>query len=103
MPSFIGNLVFLLILITSITDLTFGFKILSTELISKLNLKACGHDIYAETTIFPIIIGARCCEVPTVWRGRTQGTSTLSVGKAIRVYLKIGLRAFLKTYFNLSI
>lgn len=96
--NFLGNLFFRIILITPITDLTFGFKLLSADLLSKLNLKSQGHGIYAETTMLPIAIGARCCEIPTIWKGRQNGVATLSISEAINTYLRVGWQAVKKAY-----
>lgn len=89
----LGNLAFKLLLRSPISDMTFGFKLLSVSLLKRLVLEAEGHDIYAETTMLPVAMGARCCEVPTVWRGRREGVATLDVQGAARTYLRAGIRA----------
>jgi len=88
-----GNLAFRLLLRSPISDLTFGFKLLSVPLLKRLHLEEPGHGIYAETTMLPVAMGARCCEVPTVWRGRRDGVATLDVAAAAKVYARVGLRA----------
>lgn len=91
--NFLGNLAFKLALRTQLRDLTFGFKLLSVPLLSRLVLEEEGHGIYAETTMLPVAMGAKCCEVPTVWRGRRDGVATLPVRQAAKTYFKVGLRA----------
>jgi hypothetical protein len=89
----LGNLAFRLLLRSPISDLTFGFKLLSVPLLKRLRLEEPGHGIYAETTMLPVAMGARCAEVPTVWRGRRNGVATLDVAAAAKVYARVGLRA----------
>lgn len=98
--NFFGNFIFRFAFLTRITDLTFGFKIISTELLSKLELQSQGHDIYAETTMLPIAVGATCAEVPTVWKGRRNGVASLSIKKAFWIYLKTGMRILKLAYWG---
>jgi glycosyltransferase involved in cell wall biosynthesis len=55
---------------TSLSDLTFGFKLLRREVVEAIEWTACFQDIGAESTMYPLCAGFKIAQVPTVWRGR---------------------------------
>ncbi|MFH2132807.1 MAG: glycosyltransferase [bacterium] len=56
-------------------DLTYGFKVLSKEMIDQIRWEGVLHEIYIETTVKPLKLGFRMEQVPTVWIGRREGES----------------------------
>jgi len=83
--------IFKLIYNTKIGDITYGFKIISKELESKINWQSSLHEICIETTIKPLINNATIEQVPTIWIGRQEGYSKNSFMKNFR-YLSLGLK-----------
>ena len=57
-------------------DLTLGFKLARAEVFKAMPWNSQFHDIGCETTMRPIRAGYRVIEVPTVWRARTEGTTS---------------------------
>ncbi len=60
---------------TSLSDLTYGFRIFKTEWVKKIEWEEQRHAFLLETILKPIRLGARVTEVPTIWRNRTEGIS----------------------------
>lgn len=60
---------------TKLGDLTFGFKILRTEMAKSINWEGERHEICIETTVKPLKAGFYVEQVPSVWVGRREGTS----------------------------
>jgi len=86
--------VFRLLYRTRLGDLTYGFKILSRNLIEKINWEGILHEIYIETTVKPIKLGYRIEQVPTVWIGRVEGESKNTFTRNFR-YVKLALKVLL--------
>ena len=83
--------IFKLIYNTSIGDITYGFKIISKNLESKINWESSLHEICIETTIKPLINNAKIEQIPTIWIGRKEGYSKNSFMKNFR-YLSLALK-----------
>lgn len=90
--NWLGNKFWRWALRAPVSDLTYGYKLMTAEL-AALPYQADDHGIYAETTMLPIALGARCAEVPTVWKGRARGVATLSPAQTAGPYMAAGLRA----------
>ncbi|MCX8126135.1 MAG: glycosyltransferase [Dehalococcoidia bacterium] len=60
---------------TKVKDLTFGFKIMRTEIAKQMAWESQFHDICIETTVLPLKAGFHLEEVPVVWQKRTSGRS----------------------------
>ncbi|MDR3633399.1 MAG: glycosyltransferase family 2 protein [Isosphaeraceae bacterium] len=67
--------VFRLLYGTSIHDLTYGFKLMRTEIVRRIEWEGTLHEIACETTLKPLSLGYRLGEVPSRWTARTQGVS----------------------------
>jgi dolichol-phosphate mannosyltransferase len=72
---------------TKLTDISYGYKILSKEVIDRIQWTGQLHEIYIETTIKPLGAGYRVEEVPTVWVRRDEGESVNSFFKNF-IYVK---------------
>lgn len=88
--------VFMLLYWTKISDLTFGFKILSRQIAKKTQWTGTLHEICAETTLRPIKDGYYVEQVPSCWVGRREGRSANKFLKNFRF-----VWSALKIRFNL--
>jgi dolichol-phosphate mannosyltransferase len=78
---------------TRLHDLTFGFKMLSAQVVRTIPWEGKGYELAMETTIKPLAYGFRVVEVPAIWRKRREGQSknTNLVGR-MKKYLPLALR-----------
>ena len=83
--------VFCIIYRTRINDLTYGFKLLRSEVIRAVSWESTHHTIYIETTIKPLQLGYHLEQVPTVWIGRREGQSVNTFFRNFE-YVRLALR-----------
>ena len=76
---------------TSLSDLTYGFRIFRSEWAKGIAWEETRHAFLLETLLKPMRLGARVVEVPTVWRNRLEGISHNQMSNHIG-YFRIGLR-----------
>jgi dolichol-phosphate mannosyltransferase len=76
---------------TRLSDLTFGFKILSKNVADSIEWEGTLHEICIETTVKPITHGFRIHQIPSVWIGRKEGQSINTFFKNFR-YVKMAFR-----------
>jgi dolichol-phosphate mannosyltransferase len=69
---------------TKLHDLTYGFKLIRSELIRGITWEATYQEIGCETTLKPLWLGVAASEVATTWRARTEGRSTNNFGRNFR-------------------
>jgi hypothetical protein len=77
--------------LTTVGDLTFGFKILSQKIAKSISWEGTLHEICIETTVKPIKYGYRIEQVPSVWVGRKEGASVNTFFKNFR-YVKMAFQ-----------
>lgn len=94
--NFLFQKIFQLLFRTKLGDLTYGYKILSSEICKKIHWEGTLHEIFIETTIKPIKNGYYIEQVPTVWIGRKEGISSNTFLKNFR-YVWMSLRVLVKT------
>jgi dolichol-phosphate mannosyltransferase len=82
---------FRVLFLTRSTDLTYGFKVLRSEVVHGIAWEATLSEIGCETTMKPLRAGFRVGEVPSVWTARTQGRSTNNFWRNFR-YVNMALR-----------
>jgi hypothetical protein len=78
---------------TPLGDLTYGFKVLSREIIESVEWEGTLHETFIETTLRPLVAGFHLEQVPTVWVGRREGTSKNTFWRNFR-YVKLALQLF---------
>jgi glycosyltransferase involved in cell wall biosynthesis len=76
---------------TTLSDLTFGFKILSKKVVDSIEWEGTLHEICVETTVKPITHGFHIHQVPSVWVGRKEGKSINTFFRNFR-YVKMAFR-----------
>lgn len=83
--------IFRLLFWTRIRDLTYGYKLISADVIKHFQWQGVWHEIAMETTLRPLRHGRRIAEVPTVWQKRTEGVSKITTWKRFR-YVPFALK-----------
>jgi len=86
------NKIFRCLLGTQISDLTFGFKILRDDIVTRVNWESEKHGIAGETTMKPIALGFAVEEVPVSWIRRKHGKSKFRLSYHLE-YLWVGIKA----------
>lgn len=76
---------------TSLSDLTYGFRIFKTDLVKQIAWEELRHPFLLETILKPLRLGAQTIEVPTKWRTRQEGVSHNPFWQNF-VYLRIAFR-----------
>jgi dolichol-phosphate mannosyltransferase len=76
--------IFRILFRTRLHDLTYGFKLMRTELVRNISWEAIYQEIGCETTLKTIRLGIPASEVPTTWRARTEGRSTNNFARNFR-------------------
>jgi len=81
---------------TSLSDLTFGYRIFKTELVKMINWEELRHPFLFETIVKPLRLGASVAEVPTTWQPRPEGVSHNPFFRNF-VYFRIGLKTLFRS------
>ena len=68
---------------TRLHDLTYGFKLMRSELVRRISWRAIYQEIGCETTIKALWLGVPASEVSTTWRARAEGRSTNSFARQL--------------------
>ena len=66
---------FSLLYLTRLTDMTFGFRIMPTQLAQSIEWEELRHPFQLECLIKPIRLGVPVSEIPCVWQARVEGES----------------------------
>ncbi len=88
--------IFKILYLTSIGDLTYGFKTIKNEVARKIRWEGTLHEHFIETTIKPLKLGYKVEQVPTVWIGRHEGESKNTFFRNFR-YVKLALAVLFAT------
>jgi hypothetical protein len=76
---------------TSLSDLTFAYRIFPTRLVQAIRWEDLRHSFLFETLVKPLRLGVPVIEIPSIWRTRTEGVSQNTFFRNFE-YFKIGLR-----------
>ena len=75
----ICNLIFerliALLYFTSLSDLTYAFRIFPTGLMQNIEWTEFKHPFFLETALKPLRLGVKFIEIPAHWKARTEGVS----------------------------
>lgn len=88
---------------THIHDLTFGYNLIKTSVLRRINWQAKKHEITTEMVLKASKLGYRLEEIPVVWRRRDEGKSALVIIRYL-YYPYIALLIFLcpKRFLSLT-
>jgi hypothetical protein len=76
---------------TSLTDLTFAYRILPTKLVQAIHWEELRHAFLFETLVKPLRLGVPVKEIPSSWRARLEGESQNSFFLNF-LYFRTGLK-----------
>jgi glycosyltransferase involved in cell wall biosynthesis len=60
---------------TSLTDMTYGFRIFPTKLVQAIRWEEVRHPFNLESIVKPLRLGVPVVEIPSVWYARIEGES----------------------------
>lgn len=83
--------IFRIVYWTKLTDLTYGFKTLSKEVVDSIKWSGTLHEIFIETTVKPLKKGYKLEEIATVWIGRKEGASKNTFMRNFR-YISLAIK-----------
>jgi hypothetical protein len=61
---------------TTLTDMTYGYRILPTRLAQAIRWEELRHPFNLESIVKPLRLGVPCVEVPSAWQPRMEGTTS---------------------------
>ena len=76
---------------TSLTDLTFGYRVYRTEIVKRIYWKELRFPFFFEAILKPLRLGYKVAEVETPWIARKEGVSHNSLGETID-YVRVGFK-----------
>jgi hypothetical protein len=76
---------------THLTDMTYGYRILPTNLVQSLNWEELRHPFLFETIVKPLRLGVSVAEIPTSWKCRVEGESQNPFFRNFE-YIRVGLK-----------
>jgi hypothetical protein len=82
---------FSLLYLTSLSDMTYGFRILPTALVRCIRWEEVRHPFNLECILKPLRLGVPVSEIPTVWHPRIEGDSQNPFFRNFE-YFRIGLK-----------
>ncbi|GAA5131333.1 glycosyltransferase family 2 protein [Luteolibacter yonseiensis] len=85
------QMMFSLLYGTTLTDLTYAYRIFPTSLVRRIRWVELKHPFFLETALKPLRLGVPIREIPAVWKARTEGES-VNPFMANFIYFKIALR-----------
>jgi glycosyltransferase involved in cell wall biosynthesis len=81
--------------LTSLSDLTYGFRIFRTELLREIRWEELKHPFLLETVVKPLRLGRRVVEIPVSWSPRPEGASQMTPLTYVG-YFRLALRTRLR-------
>jgi len=60
---------------TSLTDLTYAFRIFRTDIVRRIRWEELRHPFLFETIVKPLRLGYKISEIPAAWSARKEGES----------------------------
>jgi hypothetical protein len=80
---------------TDLTDMTYGYRMYKTELLSNIEFSEYRHAFFLESLVKPLKAGARIEEISAHWKAREEGESVLHLTDYID-YFKTGFLVWLR-------
>ncbi len=94
--NFIFNKVFSVVYRTTLSDITYGFRLIPTDLAKKINWEEEKHPFYMETALKPLRLGIKFIEVPAVWTASDSGESVNSFAHNFAYFKPVIRNRFIK-------
>jgi glycosyltransferase involved in cell wall biosynthesis len=88
--NFIFQKLFSIIFTTSLTDMTYGYRLFPTSLVQSIVWTELRHPFLFETLIKPLRLGVSIYEIPSQWSARVEGESQNTFMRNF-AYFKTGL------------
>jgi len=88
--------VFSILYRTSLSDMTYGYRLFPTELVRSINWEELGHPFLFETIIKPLKLGVSIVEIPTKWEARKEGKSQNTFFKNFG-YFAVGIKGLIRS------
>ncbi len=60
---------------SDLTDITYGYRLIPTNLVKIIDWKELKHPMFLETAVVPLRLGVKFCEISGKWKARTEGVS----------------------------
>src|SRR5262249_52999146 len=89
--NFVFQKLFSILYRVSLTDLTYGFRVYRTNIISQIIWEELKHSFLLESLVKPLRLGCHVKEIPAKWTPRREGSSQ-NMFSAYVGYFRIGLR-----------
>lgn len=89
--NFIFQKFFSIIYATHLSDMTYGYRILPTQLVKSIAWEELRHPFLFETLVKPLRLGVPVYEIPSKWAARVEGESQNTFMRNF-AYFKTGLR-----------
>jgi len=86
--NFIFNRMLSVLYLSSLSDMTYGYKSFPATLVKAINWTETKHPIFLEMALKPLRLGVETHEIPSKWRVRTEGESQNSFFKNFK-YFKV--------------
>lgn len=87
------QIIFRIIFWTRVHDLTYGFKLITADILKRFKWEGVWHEIAMETTLMPLKCGYRVAELPSNWEKRKEGVSKINTWKRFRyVFFALKIR-----------
>lgn len=87
--NYIFNRVFAVFYLTTLTDMTYGYRLLPTKLVKSINWEEYKHPFYLETALKPLRLGKKFIQIPAVWRQSEDGKSVNSFFDSFKYFKPI--------------
>ena len=78
------NLIFRTLYRTNIHDITFGYKLVRSQILQTVNWEYGTHEFCAELLLRPLRLGYTAAEIPTRWVKRPEGDSKMTFMRNFR-------------------
>ena len=94
--NFVFQRLFSLLYRTSLTDLTYGYRLFPAPLVKSIRWEELRHPFLLETILKPLRLGVAVREVPSKWQARSEGGSQNTFWRNFE-YFRIGLKTLFYT------
>ena len=80
----------------NLTDMTYGYRIIPTNIANSIHWEELKHPFLFETLVKPIRLGVEVIEIPMKWKARSSGESQNTFLRNFG-YFKTGMKVFFYT------